>query len=385
MTRGAGLLVIIGSGEMAAPMTRVHREVVRRLAANRPAAADLKAAIIDTPYGFQSNADALSEAALDFFGRRLGVSTAVASMRRSDDDLLARETAFARVREADFIFSGPGSPSYALRHWSGTPIPELLADKLTQGGALVFASAAALTLGRLTVPVYEIYKVGEDPFWLPGIDVLSQIGLSAAVIPHFDNTEGREHDTRFAFLGEERLAMLEEQMPDDVFILGVDEHTALMIDLDAEIVTVHGRGGVTVRQRGQSSILAAGEEIRFADIAHLTRVGSAVPPVAARAAQAPQSNEHADVRTLVRNILGGDDPALARSMVVQLGEMTERAVGERTRLVEPLVEALLEVRRSARARGDWATADAIRDRLLELGIELSDAPDGSTVFRVRRP
>ena len=382
MTRGAGLLVIIGSGEMAAPMTRVHREVVRRLAANRPAATDLKATIIDTPYGFQSNADLLSEAALDFFGRRIGMSTAVASMRRSDDDLLLRETAFARIREADFVFSGPGSPSYALRQWSGTPIRQLLADKLTQGGALVFASAAALTLGRLVVPVYEIYKVGEDPFWLPGIDVLSQIGLSAAVIPHFDNAEGREHDTRFAFLGEERLAMLEDQMPDDVFILGVDEHTALMIDLGAEMVTVHGRGGATVRRRGQSSILAAGEEIRFEHLAHLARVARTAPPVTARAAQAPQSNEHADVRSLVRDILAADDPALARAMVVRLGEMTESAVGERTRLVEPLVEALLDARRSARARGDWATADSIRERLLQLGIELRDAPDGTTRFRL---
>ena len=379
------MLVIIGSGEMAAPMTRVHREVVRRLAANRPPAADLKATIIDTPYGFQSNADLLSEAALDFFGRRIGMSTAVASMRRSDDDPLLRETAFARIREADFVFSGPGSPSYALRQWSGTPIRQLLADKLTQGGALVFASAAALTLGRLVVPVYEIYKVGEDPFWLPGIDVLSQVGLSAAVIPHFDNAEGREHDTRFAFLGEERLAMLEDQMPDDVFILGVDEHTALMIDLGAEMVTVHGRGGATVRRRGQSSILAAGEEIRFEHLAHLARVARTAPPVTARAAQAPQSNEHADVRSLVRDILAADDPALARAMVVRLGEMTERAVGERTRLVEPLVEALLDARRSARARGDWATADSIRERLLQLGIELRDVPDGRTNFRVRRP
>ena len=39
-------------------------------------------------------------------------------------------------------------------------------------GALVFASAAALTLGRLTVPVYEIYKVGATPTWAEGLDLL---------------------------------------------------------------------------------------------------------------------------------------------------------------------------------------------------------------------
>ncbi len=55
---------------------------------------------------------------------------------------------------------------------------------------MVFASAAALTLGRWTVPVYEIYKVGEDPHWLEGLDLLSQTGIDGAVIPHFDNAEG---------------------------------------------------------------------------------------------------------------------------------------------------------------------------------------------------
>jgi len=34
------------------------------------------------------------------------------------------------------------------------------------------ASAAALTIGRVTIPVYEIYKAGEAPRWLPGLDLL---------------------------------------------------------------------------------------------------------------------------------------------------------------------------------------------------------------------
>jgi hypothetical protein len=168
------LLVLIGSGELAAQMTRGHRMICRRLLAGQPHGrpSDISAAIIDTPYGFQENADSLSETLLDYFGRRIGMSATVASFRRADDDVLSRETAFARVREAQFVFSGPGSPSYAINQWWGSPIAELLADKLLNGGAIVFASAAALTLGSLTVPVYEIYKAGEDPTWLPGLDVL---------------------------------------------------------------------------------------------------------------------------------------------------------------------------------------------------------------------
>jgi GT2 family glycosyltransferase len=42
------------------------------------------------------------------------------------------------------------------------------------------------------------------------------------------------------------------------------------------------------------------------------------------------------------------------------------------------VRALLQERGTARARRDWATADALRDRLRELGWEAVDTPGGST-------
>ena len=54
------------------------------------------------------------------------------------------------MAEARWVFAGPGSPTYALRQWRPTVMPRLLEDKLVHGGCLVFASAAALTLGRWT-------------------------------------------------------------------------------------------------------------------------------------------------------------------------------------------------------------------------------------------
>src|SRR5439155_538555 len=68
--------------------------------------------------------------------------------------------ALARLRAATYVFAGPGSPSYALSVWRDSPVPEALVTKLVEGGAVVFASAAALTLGAHSLPVYEIYKVG---------------------------------------------------------------------------------------------------------------------------------------------------------------------------------------------------------------------------------
>ncbi|MEZ5228931.1 MAG: hypothetical protein R2710_20385 [Acidimicrobiales bacterium] len=168
------------------------------------------------------------------------------------------EAGLAKVRQADWVFAGPGSPTYALRQWRQSSLPSLLADKLERGGTLVFSSAAVLTLGVGTVPVYEIYKVGAEPVWEPGLDLLTPLGLPVAVIPHYDNTEGGNHDTRFCYLGETRLRMLESQLDPDQFILGIDEHTAVILDLDANTAEVVGKGALTLRTQGESSRIEAG-------------------------------------------------------------------------------------------------------------------------------
>src|SRR3954451_12300106 len=206
------LLAIVGSGETTTSAARVHRSILERFGAT-----PVPATLIDTPYGFQENAAGISSDAVDYFERRLRNPVSVASFRGADQDAVARATALERIREADYVFSGPGSPSYALRHWRGSDVARALADKLATGGAVVMASPAALALGRFTIPVYELYKVGEEPHWLTGLDLPAAWGWSVAIVPHYDNAEGRGHDTRFCFLGERRLRVLEDDMPDEAF------------------------------------------------------------------------------------------------------------------------------------------------------------------------
>jgi hypothetical protein len=401
------ILAIIGSGELTPSMAPLHRALLARFGSG-----PVPATLLDTPYGFQENAADITAAAVGYFAKRLRNPISVASFRSPAGDVLERQTALGRVRDAVYVFSGPGSPSYALRNWTGSEIPGLLADKLAGGGALVMASAAALTLGRLTVPVYEIYKVGEEPRWLRGLDLLSAFGLSAAVIPHFDNAEGRGHDTRFAFMGEPRLRQLEAQMPDDTFVLGIDEHTSLVLDLGAGRASVGGRRGVTVRRRGQSVVFGAGSEMTIDELrkaAFGKRAGrgptSKTPADERSDAAIPSAlAEHErsfhgalrrhDLAAAARSLLalvdliaeqGGasqdadqlDARPTLRSLIVRMAEAAGAAEG-RARLVGPLADALVEARRAARSDRDWAAADAIRASLEVLGVELHDSAVGTT-------
>jgi cyanophycinase-like exopeptidase len=406
----------MGSGETTPTMARVHRALIERLG-QKP----VPAVVLDTPYGFQENADDITDRTIDYFRTTVGTTFTVASFRSAASDALTRETALVRMREARLVFTGPGSPSYALRQWAGSEIPRLLAAKLTSGGAVTMASAAALTLGRFTIPVYEIYKVGEAPRWLDGLDLLTPLGLPVAVVPHYDNAEGGNHDTRFCYMGERRLAVLEDALPEDVFILGVDGHTALVLDLDARTGSVVGLGKVTVRKGGRSTVFPTGSQVTIADLvaaAHgrATTQGSPAPPISsgvpvlgAATGSAPLREEVArleavfaasldecDAPAAVRAVLAleetiqswahdtdqSDALAIARSAlraaIVCLGELAVAGSSDPADLVRPFVDALLDERVRARSAREWAAADAIRDRLLAAGIELHDSPDGTT-------
>jgi hypothetical protein len=262
----ARLLTIMGSGETSPTMVKVHRHLLERLA--KPG---VRAVMLDTPFGFQENADELCAKAVGYFAESLSIRLEVASYRAvSEIGTMEHDSSLAALRAADYVFAGPGSPTYALNCFKASAVPALLAEKLEKGGAVTFASAAAVTAGTFTAPIYEIYKVGEEPGWRDGIDLTRlAFGTSVAVIPHFNNAEGGTHDTRYCYLGERRLSAMEKMLPDDAWVLGVDEHTALVIDLEDQCATVMGNGKVTVRVRGCSASLDSGTKVSLTELASL--------------------------------------------------------------------------------------------------------------------
>ena len=121
----------------------------------------------------------------------------------------------------------------------------------------------------------RIYKAGADPVWVEGLDLLGPIGLEVAVIPHYDNAEGGTHDTRYCYLGEGRLRMMEAQLPPGGWVLGVDEHTACIFDLDAGTVEILGLGSVTVRRHGESVAVPTGNTMGIEELVSLSVAGVA--------------------------------------------------------------------------------------------------------------
>src|SRR5437773_207442 len=101
-----------------------------------------------------------------------------------------------------------------------------------------------------------------------GLQVRVAAGTSpnVALIPHYDNAEGGRYDTRHCYLGERRLAVMERDLPADAAVLGVDEHTAVLVDLRTSDVEIRGRGGMTVRRSGHSVVLPAGTRLSVAEL-----------------------------------------------------------------------------------------------------------------------
>jgi len=401
-------------------MAKVHRDVVGRLGPG-----PVVGLLLDTPFGFQTNAAEIAARAVSYFRDSVGTELEIAGMRSADDlDGPGGEAILAKLAAAPLVFAGPGSPTYALRQWRNTLVPSILAEKLALGGAVTFASAAALTLGAHSVPVYEIYKVGEDPRWVDGLDLLSPLGLPVVVIPHYDNAEGGTHDTRFCYLGEERLAALERELPERTFVVGIDEHTALCIDFEAADAAVAGHGGVTVRARGRSATISAGETVPLGRLVEMaaelaagdsgtSRSTSTSGPTSASAWASPTLGspllhairEHEEAFRSAR--VENDAPAMVaaalaleeemwawradtlqsdemdrgrvalRAMVTELGQVALAGTRDPAEVVGPYVELALGLREAARNERRFDDADAVRDRLAVLGVEIHDTPEGS--------
>jgi len=405
-----GIIALMGSGELTATMVEVHKELLA--AVDGPP----QAVFLDTPAGFQLNVDQLSQRAAEYFRKHVQHHMSIASFKAKEkSSQYEAEQAFHTLRQANFILIGPGSPTYALRQWQHTVIPEIFIRQVEGGGCLVVASAAALTVGRFTLPVYEIYKVGEDLHWAEGMNILQHFGFNLVVIPHWNNAEGGTHDTRFCFMGEVRFNKLESLLPPDVSIFGLDEHTACLIDFEKDEAFIKGLGGVTLRRGGVEYTFDRGDRFPL-DILRGGEIGQEWRATAGEtSAPEPLVDEHEksfwdkihDIKAAFQAGLDAHESnettnalleldrtiwqakqdleneefvsqarEILRDLIVVFGMEFESSPKDKSDCLEPLVESVLELRESFRKKKKWHEADAVRHSLEQADIIVEDTEKG---------
>ncbi len=407
-----GKIVLMGSGELTATMVEVHKSLLADLPENR------QAAFIDTPAGFQLNVDQISQKAAEYFRKHIQHPLTIASYKSHEHTTdFDAQKAFHTLRESDYILIGPGSPTYAVRQWRESPIPEILIQCVIKGGTMVAASAAALTVGSHTLPVYEIYKVGDDLQWETGMDILAHFGLNLVVVPHWNNAEGGTHDTRFCFMGESRFRELEALLPKKVSVLGIDEHTACIIDFGKNLVEIRGLGQVTLRSPKGKAVFKSGEsfpgDILLGATADSNWKTETTPPLSqpihphiqndtfwekihSLEADFQEGLKQHDSRQATNALLEFDRTIwqaqadleneefvtqardTLRDLIVLFGTELDASPRDATECLSPLVTALLELRRKFRINQQWDEADAIRDVLQQANIIVEDDKEGST-------
>lgn len=341
-----GRIAFLGSGETSLAGGRIFETLARLLP--QP----LRIAILETPAGFELNASLVAGRVGDFLKTRLGnykpVIDLVPARKKGTEFSPDNPEILKPLLQANMIFMGPGSPSYMSRQLKDTLAWEIIRARHRQGATLVFASAATISVGQWVLPVYEIYKVGEDVHVKDGLGFFSDFGMHVSFVPHWNNAEGGvDLDTSRCFVGMERFEQWRGLTPNDNIIVGLDEHSGIIMDCEKGICDVHGVSSVSVIKHDSSGMYPAGSNFS------LSELGTCTPP------DPIESGLRPDVLELIRSTYTSENNG---------------PPGE--------VLALLEKRRKARANKDFSSSDSLRDEIAALGWRIKDTKEGQELERI---
>ena len=379
-----GLVALFGSGETSPSGRKIFDFVLSRL----PAQPHI--VMLETPAGFELNSSQVIGKVGDFICHRLQnyqprLSIVPARMRGTPFSPDNPEI-LQPLLEADLIFMGPGSPTYAIRQLQDSLAWHYLVARHFMGASLVLASAATIAISAYALPVYEIYKVGEDLHWKQGLDFFGLYGLPIIFVPHWNNNDGgADLDTSRCFMGRSRFSQLLEMIPKDSIVIGIDERTALIIDMQERICHVMGAGGVTMVLSGKFHVhsrlvnLSDKDKVergeRLLSRTYYFKSGESFP-----------LDEYIPVDTPFKNF------AIRSEFFEQVEKVqghieANRQAAQNQKQIEFLQEIPVEIqelvaeRQSARERKDWKSADILRQKIASLGWQLVDTPEGTKVVK----
>ncbi|MGE5249301.1 MAG: cysteinyl-tRNA synthetase [Bacteroidota bacterium] len=340
-----GQIAFLGSGETSLAGGRIFETLAR--GAPRP----LRIALLETTAGFELNSSQVAGRVGDFLASRLQnykpVIDVVPARKKGTEFSPDNPDILTPLLYADMIFMGPGSPTYAVRQLSGTLAWDIVRARHRLGARLVFASAATIAIGAWALPVYEIYKVGEDVHTKPGLNLFADYGVTLSFIPHWNNAEGgADVDTSRCFVGMDRFAEWCSQLPPENTTLGLDEHTGIIIDFENEVCEVSGVSSVSLVRECDPQIHASGARFPLRELGEFR---------------------------LPEKLDEGLSPR-AWEMVTQAPPLEEDGPPES-------VTALAEKRAAARARKDFEESDRLREQILALGWQVQDSREGQKLTK----
>ena len=375
-----GPVVLFGSGETSPSGRKVFEMIMRKLPPSP------QVALLETPAGFELNSDQVIGRVGEFLQVRLQNHQPRINIVRAR----ARGTPLspdnpeivAPLLEADMIFMGPGSPSYAARQLRDSLAWQILLARHRLGAALALASAATVAISTFALPVYEIYRVGEDLHWKEGLDFFGLYGLPLVFVPHWNNNDGGEElDTSRCFMGQSRFARLMEMLEADLTVLGIDEKTALIMDIQAGAGQVVGLGGVTLIHTGHAhrrynmqpelagSGLAEVADQRSGHV-HYYHNGESFPLSECCPIEIPEFG-------------AGLSPEVWQQALDRLdAQLAAKNQPPTSEAVPSDVLALVAERQTARERMDWAASDSLRGQIEALGWAVKDTPTGPVVEKI---
>lgn len=340
-----GQIAFLGSGETSLAGGRIFESLAKKI--NGP----LRIALLETPAGFELNSSQVVGKVGEFMKTRLQnykpVVDVIPARRKNsafspDDPEIVEPLLYANM-----IFMGPGSPTYAIRNLKNSLTWDVIRARHRLGATLVFASAATISVGAHALPVYEIYKVGQDVHAVDGLHLFSDFGLHLSFIPHWNNAEGgADLDTSRCFVGMDRFAEWCNLVPVENQTIGLDEHTGLIVDLEAGLCEVSGVSSVSFVRECNPEIYPAGSKFKL--------------------------NELGEVK--IPDPIQKDIPARVWDMVVNAPPLEDDKPSDE-------VIALAEERLAARATKNWAESDRLRDRIAARGWTVQDSKEGYTLVK----
>ena len=340
-----GQIAFLGSGETSLAGGRIFEMLARELP-DQP-----RITLLETPAGFELNSNQVAGRVAEFLEKRLQnykpIIEVVPARKRGTDFSPDDPEIIKPLLTADMIFLGPGSPTYAVRQLKDSLAWNVLRARHRFGATLVFASAATIATGAWALPVYEIFKVGEDVHAVPGLNLFADYDLNLSIIPHWNNAEGgTDLDTSRCFVGLDRFNQWCAEIPSENTTLGLDEHTGLIIDFQAGECQVHGVSSVSLVRECDPEIYGTGSTFPLSELG---------------AFKLPQPLEN--------------------GIPEEVWEMVSAANQAEDDMPPSEALELLEERNQARADKDWAESDRLRDAIAALGWQVQDTPDGQKLVK----